>query len=266
MACSRVKWGWRPIDGRGLTFTRPHPAERHRFEPEPVAAACGKCELCQAKARLDWSVRMYHEAQTSDRSSFVTLTFRNAPEELERAPLQRFIKRLRYHSKKPIRYFACGERGEKTNRVHYHACIFGEDFLGGAYDIDDQLYGNRVLDGIWGNGIVAVGEFTLASACYVAGYVSKKLGDPDTFNTMSKKPPIGLPWVRRYHNQLVRSGNVTIEGQQFPMPAVYARWLSLPEVFENRRESASEPLTDSQAVARELAAKAKRQLKAKELI
>lgn len=205
--------------GEGIDFRMPH----GRGSPD-YQIPCGKCDGCAADRSLQWAVRMAHEAQMHDRNCFVTLTYQEAPEAINKKDVQDFIKRLRHHSDREIRYFACGEYGEKTRRPHYHAILFGEDFLGGAYDIDDRLYGNRILDEIWGKGITSIGEFTMASACYVAGYVNKKLNDPDTFSLMSKKPPIGRRWLDKNWEELSRSGRTVINGQVLPVPKVYFDW------------------------------------------
>lgn len=205
---------------------------------------------------------MYHETQTSDRACFITLTYdeENVPEKLDKSHFQNFIKILRHHSGRELRYFACGEYGEETRRPHYHCMLFGEDFLGGAYQRDDILYGNKIVDALWGKGFVAIGGVSMASACYVAGYVNKKLNDPDTFNLMSRKPPLGLPWVKKHWRELEASGRVVVEGQELPIPAVYAKWLGLPRVIESRTENVKQ-LWEPQRKAREWAAKTRKQLK-----
>ena len=203
---------------------------------------CGKCLGCAVSRRLDWGVRMYHEAQVNERNCFVTLTYENPPDKINKHDPQTFIKRLRHHSRKPIRYFLCGEYGEKTRRPHYHAVLFGEDFLGGAYDINGELYGNPGLDAIWKHGHCSVAEFSLGTAMYTAGYVSKKLQDHDTFNIMSRKPPLGREWFNRYKDNLYRIGHVNINGQEFPVPKVYLNWLEGGEGYETLLEKRQQHL------------------------
>lgn len=157
-----------------------------------------------------------------DRNCFVTLTYEDAPPKLNVGDTQRFLKRLR--KRIPIRYFLCGEYGEKTKRPHYHAVLFGTDLRGGAYNIDDRLYGNPILDAIWGHGQAAIGNFEMSSACYVAGYVNKKLSDLDTFQTMSRRPPIGWNWAVEHQEMLERREKVVIEGKEYPIPKAYLRW------------------------------------------
>ena len=198
---------------------------------------CGKCEGCTASKALTWAIRIYHEAQMHDRNSFITLTYADAPEAINRHDPQKFIKRLRRRSDTPIRYFLTGEYGEKTHRPHYHAIIFGEDFLGGAYDIDDSMYSNPILEQAWGHGNCSVSELTLASAMYTAGYTAKKVNDTDTFSIMSRNPPIGREWVCRNHDNLRRLEKVTIQGREFPIPAVYLNWLEGVEEYEHIKQN-----------------------------
>ena len=186
---------------------------------------CGKCGGCRAGARLDWAIRMYHESQSYERNSFITLTYEHAPEKLIKSDLQKFIKRLRHHSNRKLRYFGCGEYGEETNRPHYHLVLFNEDFRGGyTYNIDDQLYGNTAINRIWSHGTCTFADFNMATACYVAGYVNKKIGDEDTFSVMSKRPPIGYEYAVQMQDQLARLEKVVIEGKELPIPKVYLEW------------------------------------------
>ena len=199
---------------------------------------CGTCEGCRASQKRDWAVRIAHESTSWQRNCFVTLTYdeANCPEKINPVHPRNFIKRLRHHSDRPIRYYITGEYGEKTHRPHYHAIIFNEDFLGGAYEISEQLYGNKILDGIWKKGSTAISEFTFATAMYVAGYTAKKINDPDTFSLQSRIPPLGKNWVREHHDNIRRNKNVVINGQEFPVPKVYFQWLEGAEQYDKVKE------------------------------
>lgn len=208
-------------------------------EPE-YRIPCGKCVGCRADKRREWGIRMYHESQDHERSCFVTLTYNdeNCPRAINTVEPRNFIKRLR-RAMEPdqVRYFLTGEYGEKTLRPHYHAIIFGADFLGGAYDIDDQLYGNPILDALWGRGHVAIGEFNVESAMYTAGYVAKKQVNADTFSIMSKRPPLGMGWMRRNHDTIKRRENVIVEGREYPIPRTYLSWLDGFEDYLHIKEN-----------------------------
>lgn len=96
---------------------------------------CGRCPACLSKRRRTWAHRIMLEAYGHEgRSSFVTLTYAEAfvPRGLRDAPtlelghLQGFIRSLRKRDKAiKVRYFACGEYGERSGRPHYHLALFG---------------------------------------------------------------------------------------------------------------------------------------------
>lgn len=225
------------------------------FADMHLQVPCGKCVGCYADRALMWSIRIYHEASLHERNSFITLTYADPPPEfIEKKHLQDFFKRARNHF--DFRYFAVGEYGEQTRRPHYHACIFGEDFLAvehGYQKISETLYTSKVLEELWGHGLVSVGRLEMGSCCYVAGYVNKKIGDDDTFSLMSRRPGIGHDWIDKYKDDLIRTGKVCIDGRELPVPSRYLTWheedfvelkkkrkaifdnMSPEEVFERRR-------------------------------
>lgn len=140
---------------------------------------------------------MLLEAFGHPKAAFVTLTYKEEPENgsLDKTDLQNFFKRLRF-ALEPyrIRYFAVGEYGEKTLRPHYHAIIYGL----GREDTE-------TIEKAWGLGFVFVGDFTLESATYCAGYTVKKLTKLDDhtkailgdqripeFALMSRNPGLGV--------------------------------------------------------------------------
>lgn len=108
---------------------------------------------------------------------------------LSRRDLQLFTKRLneavRRRSGKGVKYYACGEYGERTHRPHYHIAIYGEDFS------DDRqfwkhsksghpLWRSSRLGKLWDLGDADIGDLTFESAAYIARYIFKKvLGTSD---------------------------------------------------------------------------------------
>ena len=129
---------------------------------------CGKCIPCKRKRRADWTLRLEHEYQGSDSAYFITLTYdeMHVPKvnyqgietevlTLRKKDLQNYIKRLRnshvaYVSRelgirksevknvsKPVRYYAIGEYGTKTNRPHYHIILFNYE-IANLDPIEDQ--------------------------------------------------------------------------------------------------------------------------------
>ena len=136
---------------------------------------CGQCIGCRLERSRQWAVRISTEASLYEKNCFITLTF--SPEHLEKrsnkwsldvSDFQKFMKRLRKAvSPKKIRFFSCGEYGEKNMRPHYHACIFGYDFPDKIlYTIRDEcrLYRSPLLEKIWNLGFATVGDVTFESA------------------------------------------------------------------------------------------------------
>jgi len=174
---------------------------------------CRECVGCRRADQRQWSVRCFHEAfeHTTNwrepvthittelaNSSVITLTYNkeHLPPDgaLRHSDFQRFMKRLRNYRKRhthytdSVRYFMCGEYGGKSGRPHFHAIIFGHDFVDGyieqsadgqinhmSYELDElwqqRLLGDEVPTKI---GRATVEQFTFAGACYVAGYIAKK--------------------------------------------------------------------------------------------
>lgn len=159
---------------------------------EPLTIPCSKCTGCRAEYSRQWAMRILHEHQLKNNSSFITLTYKDEhlPQTgtLIKKDFQDFMKRLREPNVelkwKPnkIRYYHCGEYGENFGRPHYHAILFNCQF----YDKialpkkprQDQLYTSKTLEEIWGKGYVSIGEVTFESAAYVAAYVQKKINGP----------------------------------------------------------------------------------------
>lgn len=134
------------------------------------------------------------ESLMHDRNSFATLTYRmeDMPSSGSLVPLDAvlWLKRLRkLIQPSKVRYFLVGEYGELTLRPHFHAALFG---LGPE--------AQEIVSESWSKGFVLLGDLTLQSAQYVAGYVTKKLtkkedpklcGRHPEFARMSLKPGIG---------------------------------------------------------------------------
>lgn len=207
---------------RGITFSR-----QDALVDQPLQVPCGKCTGCRADQSLAWSIRAYHESTQHLKNCFLTLTYsdENLPADgkINKKHLQDFFKRARKQGNK-LRYVACGEYGDTTHRPHYHAIIFGQDFLDDKIELSQDLYTNQRLADLWGHGQVAIAPVTMASICYTCGYVTKKIADADTFSLMSRRPGIGHDWLTRYKDDLIRTGIVTIEGREYPVPKRYLDW------------------------------------------
>ena len=122
-----------------------------------------------------------------DANSFITLTYRDEDlplhGSLDKTHFQKFMKRLRFEIKPTkIRFYHCGEYGDKLSRPHYHALIFGYDFpdktLWSYGQGKNRLYRSAQLERVWPAGHALIGNLTEQSAAYCARYTIKKLRGP----------------------------------------------------------------------------------------
>lgn len=201
-----------------------------------IHVPCGKCIFCRSKRRNDWSFRLYQEYTNSDSAYFITLTYGQEKlryyrdEEtgeihpsVHKKDLQDFIKRLRYfqskiEKSKQIRYYACGEYGEKTARPHYHLILF---------NLDLSLK-EKILD-IWNLGHVHIGICNVKTIAYTTKYVLKQTSKPKTFvqptfSIMSKRPALGSSYLEKnsmYHKELKKYTVKNHDGNEQRLPRYY---------------------------------------------
>lgn len=186
---------------------------------------CGRCIGCRLEKSRQWAGRIMAETQLHVSNVFLTLTYRDdeliyggqSHGILVPRHLELFWKRLRKHfNGQSIRYYACGEYGDKSSRPHYHACVFGVDFADKvfhSYQNGNYLYSSPTLDAKWTHGLCTIGAVTFESAAYVARYVMKKRmgntkgtyeedGITPEFARMSRRPAIGKEWFTRFHGDV----------------------------------------------------------------
>lgn len=245
---------------------------------ENLALPCGTCIGCLSARATQWAHRCEHEATRWTSNLFIHLTYddANLPYGGYLVPrdLQLFIKRLRKSAQRPdnnmradgdkrLRYFACGEYGERNHRPHYHAIIFNCGFTD-RYKVGSDLYQSATLSALWPAGLVKFGDATPAAANYIAQYTLKKqrynaalgrgpysrrytdtdgyIDDDGVWNPhlrpahnrapeapflrMSLKPGIGIPWLTKYRNDLVHGYLVQKGGQKHAIPRAYTNWLA----------------------------------------
>lgn len=175
---------------------------RERYGDRLLLLPCGHCIGCISDYRQSWATRILLEASLYKSNCFITLTYRDGflPKDNKphRDELQKFFKRLRKALDCPIRYFYCGEKGDKSGRAHYHAIIFGYDFpdkvLHGRTAKGELIYTSKLLSECWPFGLSSIGEVEPGSACYVAQYANKKKLthiDDGSFVGMSRRPGLG---------------------------------------------------------------------------
>lgn len=224
---------------------------------------CGQCINCRLNRAWSWSVRIMHEAKKyPGKTCFITLTYddEHLPKDgsLVIADLQNFFKKFRKYYNRKIRYFACGEYGDKTFRPHYHIAFFNVSFD------DFDLLPIKCKDGFicmckaWDKGHVHFGELNEDSANYIAGYILKKvtgkeskkhyedLGVIPPFCVMSRKPGIGFDYFNAHKEQLHARRYVVAKGIKRGLPRYYKDFLKkrvddYKKVFEDelaRRQKA----------------------------
>lgn len=192
-------------------FDKFRPRSVTRIVSDFIEIPCGKCMECRLRYSRDWANRMMLEAQDYDSNFFLTLTYDEEHVHsnefgfltLKKKDFQDFMKRLRrYIEPSTIRFFACGEYGEKTLRPHYHAIIFGlniSDLEPFGFSSGFPVYISKSIEDIWQNGHVLISSVSWDTCAYTARYVVKKANhfskdfyhschvDPE-FCLMSRRP------------------------------------------------------------------------------
>lgn len=252
MPCYRPIKGYRDKSG---TFT---------MKPTglPMAVKCSKCIGCRLERSRQWAVRCLHEAQMHPNNCFITLTFndeamkKRQSTSLRKRDFQLFMKKLRKKYGPGIRYYHCGEYGEKKGRPHYHAILFNHQFADrkiykkqGTY----VIYTSKELEEIWGHGFCTIGDANFETAAYVARYIlKKKFGkqaeehyvDKTTgevrlpeYTTMSRRPGIGSLWYEKHSTDVYPADVVVARGRQMKPPNYYDRLYekAYPEAYRNMK-------------------------------
>lgn len=208
---------------------------------------CGQCHFCRLKHAREWAMRCMHEKRMHNLSEFVTLTYDDdhLPKfnTLVRRDPQLFLKRVRKKYGQGIRFYGCGEYGERTLRPHYHLLFFGFEFpdkqLYKVTRNGDRLYTSAACSDLWEMGYTVHGEVTFDSAAYVSQYVTKKRTgkeayshywtlDPDTGECFDRLPEfpmrslgIGRSFFEKYKGELYAHDNAIFKGHETPLPRYY---------------------------------------------
>lgn len=254
MTCFKPLTGYRsassdPVTGkRGITFS----PTKALIEGGGFRLPCGQCRGCRMDRAQQWMLRCVHESRMHDRSCFITLTY--ADEHLpfgysvRKRDWQLFCKRAQKEFP-GLRYFGCGEYGDKDGRPHYHGLFFGQDF-----SADRKLWGHSngydtfksaTLERLWPFGICDIGTVTAESAGYVARYCLKKITgeaadehyfrlspvdgqlhhvEPE-FATMSRRPGLGTSWFDKFGSDAFPSDFLIVDGRKVRPPMFYFRKL-----------------------------------------
>lgn len=226
----------------GITFNENSPDIIY-----PIKLPCGQCIGCRLEHARQWAVRCVHESQLHQKNCFITLTINDENLDknlsLDKTDFQLFMKRLRKKYPKKsyghIGYYMCGEYGDNFGRPHYHACLFNFDFPDKEIwkkTPDGQiLYTSKILQSLWQDqGYCIIGDVTFESAAYVARYVTKKIkgkkaasyyGDrvPE-YTGCSKKPAIGLNWIKQYHEDVYNFDELIMRGKKMRPSRYYDKF------------------------------------------
>ncbi len=239
MVCFHPIQAYRSRFGGALVFDR-----NIGYSDLPVTVPCGQCVGCRLERSRQWAVRCTHEASLYEENCFITLTYNDnkVPDDhsLNKRHFQLFMKRLRKNTGRKIRYYHCGEYGDKKGRPHYHACLFNYDFPDKKHwkTINEvPLYISDQLEETWKNGFCTIGSVTFESAAYVARYIMKKITgeiaddhyfDPETgvflepeYTTMSRRPGIGQGWIKKWTSDVYPCDNVVINAKLTRPPKYY---------------------------------------------
>lgn len=243
MPCYHPLTAWKPRDfgeyntksGKAkLVFNRDQGLKSTQLE-----LPCGQCIGCRLDRARDWAARCVHEAKLYPENCFITLTYgeNNEPENgsLNKRDIQLFLKRLRKkHSDITIRFFQCGEYGEKGNRPHHHVLLFNFNFpdrIPFTRQGENQLYISPELSELWPYGFHSIGELNYDTACYTARYLLKKVtgksseahyqGRLPEYTTMSRKPGLGHAWYLQFKNDVYAQDRLVIHHNFICRPPAY---------------------------------------------
>lgn len=189
---------------------------------------CGKCINCRLSYSRDWANRCMMELKTAQNALFVTLTY--SDDYLEFAPyadpetgaletrpvlvpehLQKYLKRIRRAAERrdaplPIRFFACGEYGEETQRPHYHVILYNvpDSLIEKARKWPDStpeapLWTSEMLSKFWPYGFTVFGDVNWQTCAYVARYIVKKqLGASRADQIKMQERFTSTPWQHEF--------------------------------------------------------------------
>lgn len=220
-----------------------------------MSVPCGQCLGCKIEKSRQWAIRITQEAQMHKQSMFLTLTYDeyNLPmdKSIHKEHIQKFIHDLRqYLSRKKlpkIRYFACGEYGDLTQRPHYHMILFNywpPDTKFYKKQPKGTLFTSKIIDELWDKGNCSHGEVNFDTAQYTASYVTKKItGDQawdhyqwrqPEFALMSRRPGIGHAWLQKFGKETWAYDSIVMNGKELQPPRYYTNQLELTDSEKHR--------------------------------
>lgn len=256
MPCYHPLSAWRLPGGGPLFFGSKEPD----YLAQRIKIPCGQCVGCRLERSRQWAMRCIHEASLHEDNCFITLTYSDdrLPEggTLVKKHFQDFMKRFRFRvDPVKLRFFHCGEYGEKYRRPHYHALIFGYDFPDKVFKRKTgqghRVYTSELLSNDWSHGLCEIGAVTFESAAYCARYIMGKVtgdlaqsyyevvdGDgvvtdllPE-YVTMSRRPGIGRGWFDKFPTDVFPKDYIIVNGVKCRPPRFYDTVLKAVNEFQ----------------------------------
>lgn len=228
---------------------------KHSGVLDSQEVGCGHCLGCRSEQGRQTAIRCVHEARMHDYAWFATLTYsdRELPKYGSLCPedLRGFFKALRgAYGDTRISYVACGEYGENTQRAHYHALLFGPEFLDRRphHNLSRPgVWRSPTLERCWPHGYSEFGTVSFASAAYVGMYARKKVRFDDKpdhytrvnvdtgeivdvvaeFSTWSLRPAIGRRWIAKHWRSVYPRDSVVIDGRESRPPRYYDKFMDM---------------------------------------
>ena len=252
----------KPISQDVALSQKPQDVFQDFFIRDYIEIPCGKCEHCRLTYSKEWMQRCMLEEKAWQHNEMLTLTYdeQHVPkaqgidlrtgEVLEvntlcKKDVQDFLKRLRFHWSKKygednIRFYMCGEYGEKFGRPHYHLLMFN-------FNVRDkkeykksqkgfQMYHSQIIEDIWGKGHIELNAITPETCAYVARYVLKKQKGGDAkdyyksqgkvpeYTNCSRRPGIGFDYYNQNKDKIYEYDKIFLlnnKGLQKLKPAKY---------------------------------------------
>lgn len=207
-----------------------------------MEVSCGQCLGCRLDRSRMWAMRCVHECslhELDEGNCFITLTYddENVPHDwsLNKRDFQLFMKRLRKHFPQKIKFFMCGEYGNKcmhlptytaqtvkdcdrcnVGRPHYHAILFNchfDDLVKVGQSGDREYCSSPTLEKLWDKGFVEVGDATFEACAYVARYVTKKVTGVMADDHYMRIDDYGVAhWVEPEYNSMSRGARKGARG------------------------------------------------------
>lgn len=261
-------------------------AKSHKYQYEQIP--CSHCYACSLNSSAEWATRIILESKKYECNFWITLTyddehlpiaekmtygeevFQNYGDEiwltgtLVPEDITKFLKSLRknYERKghKGIKYYLCGEYGEKGKRPHYHIIFMNLPLdISQFYDshIDSNYkahWKSKEIEKYWDKGLIDICELEWSNAAYTARYCAKKLfktisdrqyavnGKIPEFVRMSKG--IAKEYFLEHKKNIIKQDGViakTVKGNitKVKMPRYYLKMIEKenPELYNNIKKS-----------------------------